>query len=183
MTKAPKWSTEVIRAASGRERRTAYWPSPLWQFELSYEVLRRRPSNDELGVLWEFFNALQGQFAPFLFVDPSDCQIASGAPHVFGTGDSATTTFQLSRAINSFVEPVYAVYAPVILDNGSVRSDVSFSPNGRVTFGTAPASGHVLSWSGCFYFGCRFLQDDLGLQQIVNQLWSGKSLKFTSLRP
>ena len=36
VTKAPMWSTEVVRTASGRERRTAYWPYPLWQFELGY---------------------------------------------------------------------------------------------------------------------------------------------------
>ncbi len=51
-----------------------------------------------------------------------------------------------------------------------------------MTFGTAAAAGHTLSWAGYYYFGCRFAQDDLSFEQIVNQLWSGKSLKFTSLR-
>src|SRR5271155_1570734 len=62
VSKAPLWSTEVIRTASGRERRTSYWPYPLWQFELQYETLRHRPNNDELAVMWEFFNVIQGQF-------------------------------------------------------------------------------------------------------------------------
>jgi len=182
VTKAPKWSTQVIRTASGRERRTAWWPYPLWQFELSYEVIRRRPANDELSVLWEFFNAMQGQFAPFLFVDPSDCEIVSAAPATFGIGDSATTVFQLTRAINSVVEPVYAVYAPTILDNGAAAGSYTITPNGVVTFATAPASGHPLTWYGHFYFGCRFAQDDLSAEQLVAGLWSGKALKFTSLR-
>ncbi len=183
VSKAPKWSTEVIRTASGRERRTAYWPSPLWQFELQYEVVRHRPSADELGVLWEFFNAMAGQFGPWLFVDPTDCQIASASPWQFATGDGATTAFQLTRPLGSFVEPVYGVYAPTLLDNGAAAGAHSFSSNGVVTFASAPAIGHALAWYGYFYFGCRFTQDDLTFAQIVSQLWSGKALKFTSLRP
>ncbi len=206
VTKAPKWSTGVIRAASGRERRTAYWSFPLWQFELQYEVIRHRPTTPELAAMWEFFNVMQGQFGPWLFVDPSACQIptsilldgsgqpltdsagafltdGSGTPtgYQFATGDGATTTFQLTRALGSFSEPVYAVFAPVILDNGALAGTHAVA-RGQVTFSAPPASGHALSWFGHFYFGCRFLQDDLGFEQIVQQLWSGKALKFTSLR-
>lgn len=60
VTKAPLWSTQVIRTASGRERRTAYWPYPLWQFELQYEVIRHRPTTAELMALWEFKHTLRG---------------------------------------------------------------------------------------------------------------------------
>ena len=179
VTKSPKWSTEVIRSASGRERRTSFWPYPLWQFELTYEVIRHRPTNDELTVFWEFFNAMQGQFGTFLFVDPSDCQIST--PFPFGTGDGATTTFQLSRPLNSFIEPVYAAAFPTVYVNG-VYTPITGAPNGKVVFGAPPVGGAALTWSGFYYFGCRFLQDDLSAEQIVAQLWSGKSLKFTSLR-
>ena len=188
VTKAPLWSTEVIRSASGRERATAYWPYPLWQFELSYELLRTtaapsKPSVDELRTMWEFFNVMQGKFSPFLFVDPTDCQVLSTAQASFGTGDGSTTVFQIQRQINSWSEPVYDVYQPVIYNNGTVvSSGITFSPNGVVTFTTPPLAGHALTFSGYFYFGCRFLQDDLSFVQIVNALWSGKSLKFTSLR-
>ncbi|MDR3471596.1 MAG: DUF2460 domain-containing protein [Devosia sp.] len=183
VSKAPKWSTGVITTASGRERRTSYWPYPRWQFELQYEVIRHRPTTAELFTMWEFFNALSGQFAPFLFVDPSDCQVPSSAPASFGTGDGSTKTFQLQRQINSFSEPVFDVYAPTVLNNGTPTSAYTIAPNGLLTFTSAPASGHVLTWYGYFYFGCRFLQDDLTFEQIVSTLWTGKSLKFTSLLP
>lgn len=183
VAKGPQWSTQRIVTASGRERTTAYWPYPKWQFELRYGVIRHRPTAAELFKMWEFFAAMQGQFSPWLFVDPSDCQIPGSAPAGFATGDGATRTFQLQRPINSVSEPVYGVYQPVILDNGAPTSSaLSFSPNGMVTFATAPASGHALTWFGYFYFGCRFRQDDMSFEQIVPQLWSGKSLKFTSLR-
>lgn len=188
VSKAPMWSTEVIKSASGRRRATAYYPFPLWQFEVSYEVLRKtgapsKPTYDELLIMWEFFNVMQGQFGSFLLVDPTDCQVLAGAPAAFGTGDGTTRSFQLQRQINSWSEPVYDTYSPVIYNNGSVvSSGLTFSPNGVVTFTTAPASGHALTWSGYFYFGCVFLQDDLTFQQIVNALWSGKGLKMESQR-
>ncbi|HXQ46434.1 MAG TPA: DUF2460 domain-containing protein [Caulobacteraceae bacterium] len=207
VSKAPKWSTQVVHTASGRERRTAYWPYPLWQFALQYEVVRHRPSQAELFALWEFFNVMKGQYLPFLFVDPSDCQVptsvlldtagnplldssgglildGSGGPlgFGFGTGDGVTTSFQLTRQIASFVEPVFSAYNPTILDNSAIAGANTVS-QGVVTFSTAPAAGHVLVWLGYFYFGCRFAQDDLSFEQIVQQLWAGKALKFTSIRP
>jgi len=182
VTKAPKWSTQVVRTASGRERRTAYWPSPLWQFELQYEVIRHRPGADELAALWEIFNVVQGQYGAFLFVDPSDCQVPSSAPAAFGTGDGSTKTFQLQRQLGGFTEPVYAVFDPVVLEGGSPAGAHTLEPNGQIVFAAAPAEGVALTWSGYFYFGCRFLEDELSAEQITAQLWSGKSLKFTSLR-
>jgi hypothetical protein len=206
VVKAPQWSTQVVRTASGRERRTAYWPYPLWQFELQYEVVRHRPTQAELFALWEFFNVMQGQYLPFLFVDPTDLQVptsvlldsagnpildstgalvldGSGAPvgQTIGVGDGATTSFALSRSINSFAEPIFSAFSPTILDNGALAASHTVS-QGVVTFAAPPAAGHTLQWFGYFYFGCRFLQDDLGFEQIVQQLWAGKSLKFTSVR-
>jgi hypothetical protein len=207
-TKAPLWSTEVIRSASGRERRTSYWAYPLWQFEVSYEVIRKRPTLDELSILFEFFNTMKGQFGAFLFLDPADNAIptsmildasgnpitdASGAPlqdasglqlgQQFGTGDGTTKVFYLTRPILTFTEPIYAAFQPSILDNGALVASSAYTlVGGQITFTTAPASGHVLAWAGYYYFGCRFLQDDLTAEQMVSQLYSGKSLKFTSLR-
>ncbi len=188
VSKAPKWSTQVIQSASGRRRATSYWPYPLWQFELQYGALRKPAAvpnlaADELVDLWEFFNAQAGQFGAWLFVDVTDCQVPFTSPAAFGTGDGATTSFQLGRYLNSVFEPCYGVYQPIILDNGSpTTSALTFSANGVVTFGTAPAAGHALTWFGYFYFGCAFAQDDLTAEQFTSLLWTGKSLKFASLR-
>jgi len=45
-----------------------------------------------------------------------------------------------------------------------------------------PASGAVVSWSGSFFYPCRFTQDDLTLKAIAAQLWSSDGLKFCSVR-
>lgn len=182
VTKGPLWSGKRIRTTSGRQFTTNFWPFPLWQFELSYEFIRHKPTVPELFTMWEFFNTAQGQFATWLFVDPSDNQVLSSAPASFGTGDGTTKTFQLSRQINSWSEPVYDVYSPTILNNGTPTAAYTQTPNGQITFTTAPAAGHALTWYGYFYFGCNFDQDDLTFAQIVNLLWSGKSVKFSSQR-
>ena len=181
VTKAPTWSTKVKRAASGRERRTAFWPYPLWTFELKYELIRHKPTAAELFAMWEFFNVQQGQFLTWLFVDPSDNQVAASSPQTFGVGDGATTAFQLTRSINSFVEPVFAAYAPTVKVAGAATSAYSLS-GGAITFASAPASGAVLTWSGYFYVGCLFLLDVLSFSQFVNLLLSCSRLKFSSVR-
>lgn len=183
MSKSPVWNTKVVQAASGKERRTALRPWPLWQFVLKYEVIRHRASLDEVATFFEFFNTMQGKYLPFLYVDPTDNAVTTQS---FGTGDGTTTTFQLSRAVNSWVEPVYGVYAPTIYVNGvakTLTTDYTLPGNGKVTFVAAPANGAVLTWTGNFYYLCRFDQDDLPLVQIMSQLWSGAGLKFTSIIP
>lgn len=182
VTKSPLFSTKRATSASGRERFTSYWPYPLWQFELSYNVIKHNPTQPELFTMLEFFNSQQGQFSPWLFVDPSDNQVLVTAPMGFGTGDGVSTKFQITRNINSWVEPVYDVFNATILDNGGAAGTHTIGANGVVTFTTPPVTGHALSWYGYFYFGCHFMQDNFDVDQIVQTLWSGKSLKFRSIR-
>ena len=182
-SKSPSWNTKVVRSASGRERRTAIRAYPLWQFALKYEVIRHRTTQDELATLFEFFNSMQGMALPFLFVDPSDNAVTA---QNFGTGDGATVAFQLKRSINSWVEPVYAAYAPSIYVNGTLKTittDYTIGANGVITFTAAPAAAAAITWTGNFYYLCRFDQDDLTLKQIMSALWQGDGLKFTSIIP
>lgn len=183
MSKSPLWNTKVVQAASGKERRTALRAYPLWQFALKYETIRQRPTLDEVATFYEFFNTAQGKYLPWLYVDPTDNQVTG---QQFGTGNASTTVFQLSRSIRTWVEPVRGVYDPLIYVNGTLKTlgtDYTLTGNGVVTFTSAPANAAVLTWSGYFYYLCRFDQDDLTLTQVVNQLWNGSGLKFTSTIP
>lgn len=183
--KSSNWATEISKSASGRRRATSYYPYPLWDFSISYNVLRRAPTAtiDEVLALFEFFNTAKGPGLPWLFVDPSENQILSTAPQNFGVGDGARTQFQLARSINLWVEPVYDAYTPTILDNGAAAGAHTIVPNGVVSFSVAPLAGHVLSWYGYYYFGCAFLDDKLNIKKIARTLWSGDTLNFESLRP
>ena len=102
----------------------------------------------------------------------------------YGTGNGTTTTFQLARQINSWTELVYGAYDPIIYNNGAVVAPANYTVNnGLVTFGTAPANGHALTWTGYHYFLCRFDDDTLSVDGIMGALFSNKGLKFTSIIP
>jgi len=181
--KDPIWSTVVRAAASGRERRTQIWPKPRWKFEVKYEVIRDRggPTTSELQFLYEFFLQQAGRYNSFQFFDPDDYQATAVQ---FGTGDGTTTAFQLSRPIRNFVEPVYEIYStPTIYDNGTPTGAFTLGANGVITFTSAPANTHVLTWTGIFYYRCRFDTDELKASQLMKQLWSAQGLTFMSLVP
>lgn len=180
--KTPMWSTQVAEAASGRERRAPMWSYAKWAFTLTHDVVRHRvPTNDEQAALWEFFNSMQGQFFSFLYLDPTD-YAEIGAP--LGTGDGATTAFQLQRSINTWSEPIFAPFGITVYDNGTAKTlgvDYTIGALGVITFILAPpTAGHVLTWDGYFYYIARFLQDDLTLKQIYDKLWAGNGLKLLS---
>jgi uncharacterized protein (TIGR02217 family) len=177
--KTPMWSTRIQKAISGREYRAAYYSLPLWKFSIKYEVLRA--GLGELQTLIGFFNARQGSFDTFLYTDPSDYQATN---QVFGTGDGATTKFQLLRSIGSFTEPIVALPSqPIILGNGVVQNSVVTNlTTGVVTFVTAPIAGLALTWTGSFQYRCRFLQDSADFDNFMRLFWDCKKIEFVSVK-
>ena len=179
--KAPEWSTGVQKAVSGRRRTTAYYPAPLWSFQLSYNAVRKRPGLDEWSRLIEFFNQRKGQFGEFLFFDRSDHLVTLQR---FGTGDGTTRTFQLSREIGHWVEPVYGVVnVDVVTVSGAPTLAFTVDELGRITFTVAPPMNAALVWSGAFYFRCAFEADSLDVAQPYRAIWELKNIAFTSIKP
>ena len=202
--KKPLFSTIVASHVSGREVRDALYANPVWQFELTFDGLDGTPTGQygglgasSLQALMGLFLQCQGQFGSFVFYDPTDYSVTGQA---FGTGDGTTTTFQLCRTLGGFTEPIVVPAAagtlnfpggqsasvpnPTIYNNGTlVSSGYSIStPGGVVTFTSAPAAGHALTWTGAFGFLCRFDGDDLDFEQFMANLWKAESVKFRSLR-
>lgn len=110
VVKQPEFVTTVKRSVSGREYRAAYLQYPLWNLHLTYEFLRSGNRGADLKTLAGFFLSMRGQWDSFLFTDPEDCAVTD---QPIGTGDGATTQFQLVRAFGAggftFVEPVQNV--------------------------------------------------------------------------
>ncbi len=192
VTKTPTFQTRIQRAVSGRELRALDYPYPLWQFTLAFDLLRDNPvaGYDELRTLMGFFMRCQGAFGTFLFRDPSDDQVAG---QQIGIGDASATVFQLQRTIGAtlpgggFLEPIVApnVVSAVYLD-GITQSPGAYSidPNtGSVTFGTAPASGLIITADYSYYFRCRFIDDSYAFENFMFQLWQLKKLTFISVLP
>ena len=191
VTKTPTFQTRIQRAASGRELRALDYPYPLWQFALVYDFLRDNPAAgyDELRTLLGFFMLCQGAFGPFLFQDPSDCQVTG---QQIGIGNASTTVFQLQRAMGAtlpgggFLEPIVApnVVHTIYLD-GITYNPAAYSVDpdtGLVTFDTAPGSGLIITADFTYYFRCRFIDDKYDFENFMYRLWQLKKLTFISVR-
>lgn len=181
VTKRPEFNTKVHRSVSGMEARAALMAYPLWTFQLSYEVLRDGGLGSDYDQLVGFFVARNGSFDSFLYIDPTDSSVID---QQIGIGDGVTTKFQLLRgigAISIFQEPINNVNSLTnVKDNGTVVSSSNYTINssGLVTFNTAPASGHVITWTGTYYYRCRFAQDIADFNLMITNLWELKKLEF-----
>jgi|SRR6185437_1541726 len=182
--KTPQYSTIVQTPVSRRgEVRLAQQVYPQWLFELDLTYLKgdfSQPTS-ALGVLAGFFAAVQGKAQDWLYQDPYDNAVTAAQ---FGTGDGATTTFQLLRPLATSAPDIVQNLngTPTIYVAGTPVTPASIGATGLVTFTTAPASGAALTWTGGFYFRCRFDDDSLGqLQENFFQIWDLQSLKFRSV--
>lgn len=62
----------------------------------------------------------------------------------------------------------------------TVPADFTLGDQGYLTFAAPPAAGQGVSWSGTFYFRCRFTHDALDLEEFLQDLYSGKKVEFIS---
>ena len=94
VTKAPRFQSRIQRAVTRRELRVLDQPYPIWTWTLTYSMLRDRHDTrapglgacyDELRTLAGFFLQQQGAFAPFLFDDPTDDNVAG---QIIGSGEA-----------------------------------------------------------------------------------------------
>jgi uncharacterized protein (TIGR02217 family) len=175
---APTFRTRATSSVSFTEARIGYAAYPIWRLELAYEFLRSAAAYNELDKIRAFFTACGGARDSFLYTNPDDNQVTD---HQFGIGDGTTTQFQLLRTLtdggtNTFSEPVQNVNALTnIKDNGVTKAspaDYSVSATGLVTFTSAPAAAHPLTWSGTYYWRVRFEEDALEFEKFMYQLYS-----------
>ena len=180
VTRTPVWSTTTKVATSLRSYRNANASYPLYRYKLSYEILRQTLGYSEMATLAGFFNARQGGFDSFLFLDPDDSYVAAQA---IGTGDGSTTKFQLVRTFGGYVEPVFDWFSQSIFDNGAAAGAYSVSASGLVTFTTAPLAGHAITWTGVYYRRVVFAQDTAEFTKFMQALWSLKTVSIESAKP
>ncbi len=205
--KVPRWATRVQRSVSGRELRIADQAVPIWEFTLPYNPLRDKHDTrispslggalgsglDELRTLLGFYLYCQGPFLAFLFDDPTDDAVVGTGLSITGVmtpaPDGSNQAFQLSRQLaggaGQFVEPVFA---PNVVSNAYINGvdpgGWTVNPaNGIITFGAAPGAGTTLSWTGSFYFRCRFSEDQAEFSNDLYQIWSTQGIKFRSIIP
>lgn len=180
--RASNWKTLKQESVSGKELSVALMTYPNRKYQLAYEVLRAG-AEAELQTLEGFFNARYGSHDTFLYSDPDDNAVTD---EPFGTGNGTQTVFYLARARGGFTEPVQALNgAPTIKVGGVTKAtpaDYSISATGAVTFTSAPALDAPLTWTGAYYWRCKFTQDMAEFDQFLQDLWQLQRLEFRTVK-
>src|SRR6185312_11572845 len=183
-TLTPTFSTGIQQAASGREVRAAFWSAPLWKMSLTYEFLRDNSQHvdangySELEQLIGFFLDLAQ-----LTRKPLDSTI-SGQP--IGTGDGATTSFQLARNIAGASEEVQdpAGQSAIVYVNGVRKTEGTdyTIANGVVRFAAAPAAGATITADFQWLWRVRFAQDQIEFSNFMYLLWECRKVELVQVR-
>ncbi len=175
--KAPELNTQVQRSVNLSELRASFTSTPVWNFGLQCEMLRDEAAYPELHTLAGFFLARFGKWDSWLYADPMD---KTATAENFGTGDGTTTAFQLRRTWGAFGEPCHNVAAaPSIYKAGVLQaSGYTINSTGLVTFAVAPTAGQALTWSGMYYFRCRFKEDVQEYEQFLSRMWQQGRIEF-----
>lgn len=139
--KAPVMRTIVHETVSGKESRLALMAAPLWQYTLTYEVIRSGSTYTEFQTLVDFWLQRQGSFDTFLYTDPNDYAVSGQA---FGTGNGTTTAFQLLRSFmpGGFLEPIQNLNGPATISVGGTTE-----PSAPLTSPAAPTLGSTAGGS------------------------------------
>lgn len=172
-TGGPGFNTAILETDSGREERVQRWSAPRWRFDVSKGLQKY----EDLSLVLAFFQARGGAANSFNYKNPIDYTSSPTDPsfrgpgagvrdQLIGTGDGATTTFQLGK---TYLSGPASQFKPVVKPiTGSVRVwvdgtektvDVDFTVDtttGIVTFGSAPGVGLDVEASFEYYLPVRF---------------------------
>ena len=177
-TSTPRFDTTIATSGAGYEQRNQNWMTPRREYEINYDVW----DQTRLNQLIAFYIARGGRARGFRFRDWTDWyvgmvySVTSGVvsltydtPVQFGTGNGATTAFQLTKTYADTINPTARkITRPVtgtvkIYLNGVEQTSgvtVNYS-TGLITFTTAPSSGVAIAWCGQFDVPVRFDTDSL----------------------
>jgi uncharacterized protein (TIGR02217 family) len=188
----PERRTQVVELASGDEERNASWANSRRHYDVAYGIRRA----DDLAAVVAFFEARNGRLYGFRFKDWADhksclpSQAPDPADQQIGTGDGATSVFQLVKGyasggqtwIRSITKPV-ADSVRVALDGAEQSSGWSVdTTTGLVTFDAAAATGVAITAGFEFDVPVRFDSDALDVTLDFERLGSITSIPLLEIR-
>lgn len=154
-------TTEIIATVNGRESRNSSQRKLRRRYDLSAIEITR----DQAQSIYDFFHVVGGRKRSFRFRDYRHFAVTSGN---IGTGDGATTTFQLRSAHTFGGVTVYrdetkpratpAIYVNAVLQSSGVSTSLA---TGLATFTVAPAAAAVITATFEFDVCARFEQERL----------------------
>ena len=159
----PERATDVVTLASGREERNSRWAHARRRYNAGYGVKSRA----DMAAVLAFFEERRGRFHSFLWRDGLD-HAATG--QAIGTGDGATTQFQLTKRYGADFDPYLRVISKPVAETVVVEVDGVVAEaevdalTGIVTLAVAPDEGAVVTASFTFDVPVRFDTDRLDIE-------------------
>lgn len=203
--KTPVFNTVVQKNAASRgNAATALKPYPTWDFNCELPATNGANLITSSSIISQFlgiFGEVQGQGGLFLYNDYTDNSVvltlsgmldvtANSATPMASVGNGTSTAFQLVRSLGGLSWDVIQNLngAIVVKVNGTTKTlgtDYSVSSTGVVTFTSAPANNATLTWSGSFYFLCRFAEDSFKDLSLVaynanGAVWTCSNIAYSS---
>jgi len=181
----PQFLTEIVTAQGGFESRNQCWEQARRRFDARTGVTTAA----EAALLSAFFHARAGRARGFRLKDWSDFTSAPDGvsdplfgDQALGTGDGATTQFQLKKTYGSGgVSHARAIKKPVAesvaIGVDGLRRETGWSVDattGLVTFAQAPAAGAAITAGFAFDVPVRFDTDRLILSHEDQKLAQGE---------
>jgi uncharacterized protein (TIGR02217 family) len=188
---APAFSTQIVEAPSGHERRSSDWADARLSFDAGPGVR----SEADIATLIAFFRARRGAARGFRFADPYDdrsCGLGETPGPLdqrLGVGDGVKAEFPLQRFYGPGEEAqVRRISRPVA---GSIRVAVdgiestsgwSHAGLGVIAFDDAPAEGAVLTAGYRFDVPVRFAEDRLDINRVTFAAGEAPSVPLVEIR-
>ncbi len=176
LTAKTSWRNQITELGGGNEQRAILFGDSLRVYDLATKGVL---TIAEFQSISKHFNARRGSGYSFPLRDNT---LYKATAEAFGVGDGSTTTFQLTMnegdSGNAYNREIYLIdtgpsvfdsATPVVEGAGAGKFTVVYTgaTAGLVTFGTAPANGHVLTWTGTFYLPVRFTVDELPDAKVI----------------
>lgn len=171
----PMWQTEILKLASGQERRNARWAGSLRKYDVGSGV----KSLTQLAELIAFFEARRGELHGFRFRDPIDFSSApmdsvpTALDQPLGIGQAGKKFFDLQKSYSSGAHSfVRRISKPVagtvrVAVDGNIKqvgTEVTVDPlTGQLFFlpQHVPRAGHLVTAGFEFDVPVRFAVDHL----------------------
>lgn len=167
--KEPQFDTRTVRAVSGYEVRLSRRAYPLYLIKMKYEFLRTDAAWQELQQIIGLFLRHKGSGDSFLLLDAND---NTATNQVIGVGNGSQTAYQLTGTWGGMVQPVRNIRTLTDIGvNGVLQPYHILGADGVLTFLTPPAAGAVLTWSGTYYYRCRFADDRITPKEMMRNIW------------
>ena len=180
----PQFATDVADRTTGRSIRRPRYAAPLYDLELTYEVLRADIINSELQTLMGFFANSRAGATPFWIAPPG---LSSVTGQVIGDGDGSTSTFPVLKTVGPYTGSVAATSVISAIYFDGLAQSSGWTTTGVfptfVSFASAPPPGVAISADYSELWLCRFAEDVADLENFQSLLWNFRTVKLTTVRP